>query len=54
MTIEELLESATFKKFNSSIEYVFDTAEEIDFGSIDEGKLRVILNTSTGKASKNS
>ncbi|GAB1597401.1 nipped-B-like protein A [Argonauta hians] len=32
---EELFESPTFKKFAQAVEYVFDSAEEIDFGSLD-------------------
>lgn len=35
LSLDELLESPTFKKFASSIEYVFDTAEDVDFGSLD-------------------
>lgn len=35
MTAEDLLESATFRKFAQAIEVVFDTAEEVDFGSLD-------------------
>ncbi|CAE1303158.1 SCC2 [Acanthosepion pharaonis] len=35
LSVEELLDSATFKKFAQAIEHVFDTAEEVDFGSLD-------------------
>lgn len=35
MSIEELLESPTFKKFSSCIETIFDSAEDVNFGSLD-------------------
>ncbi|XP_046372301.1 nipped-B-like protein isoform X3 [Haliotis rufescens] len=35
LTVEELLESPTFKKFSSCMDYVFDSAEEVNFASID-------------------
>ncbi|OWF42149.1 nipped-B-like protein B isoform X2 [Mizuhopecten yessoensis] len=35
LSVEELLESPTFKKFSSAMEYILDTAEDINFGSLD-------------------
>lgn len=35
LSVEELLDSPTFKKFSSALEYIFDTAEDINFGSLD-------------------
>ncbi|XP_053394741.1 nipped-B-like protein isoform X2 [Mercenaria mercenaria] len=35
MSIEELLDSPTFKKFSSALEYIFDSAEDVNFGSLD-------------------
>lgn len=38
LSMEELLESATFKKFSTAIENVFDSVEEVDIGSFDMSK----------------
>lgn len=38
LTIEELLESPTFKKFSTNLEKIFDSAEDINFGSLDPSK----------------
>ncbi|KAL5016360.1 hypothetical protein ScPMuIL_005949 [Solemya velum] len=35
LTIDELLDSPTFKRFSNSMEYIFDSAEDINFGSLD-------------------
>ncbi|XP_063406097.1 nipped-B-like protein A isoform X2 [Mytilus trossulus] len=35
LSIEELLDSPTFKKFSSCIETIFDSAEDVNFGSLD-------------------
>ncbi|XP_060588229.1 nipped-B-like protein B isoform X3 [Ruditapes philippinarum] len=35
LSIEELLDSPTFKKFSTALEYIFDSAEDINFGSLD-------------------
>ncbi|XP_033738813.1 nipped-B-like protein isoform X1 [Pecten maximus] len=35
LSVEELLESPTFKKFSTSMEYILDSAEDINFGSLD-------------------
>lgn len=39
LSIEELLESPTFKKFSSCVESIFDSAEDVNFGSLDPSKL---------------
>lgn len=38
LSIEELLDSPTFKKFSSCIETIFDSAEDVNFGSLDPSK----------------
>lgn len=38
LSIEELLDSPTFKKFSSALERIFDSAEDINFGSLDPSK----------------
>ncbi|XP_056020035.1 nipped-B-like protein isoform X3 [Ostrea edulis] len=35
LSVEELLESPTFKKFSSSMEYVLEASEDTNFGSLD-------------------
>ncbi|XP_060078784.1 nipped-B-like protein isoform X3 [Ylistrum balloti] len=35
LSVEELLESPTFKKFSTAMEYILDSAEDINFGSLD-------------------
>ena len=44
LTIEELLDSPVFRKFSNAVEHVFDSAEDINFGSLDPSKN---LSTST-------
>ena len=43
LTIEELLDSPQFRKFSNAVEYVFDSAEDINFGSLDPSKSCLIL-----------
>ena len=38
LTIEELLDSPVFRKFSNAVEHVFDSAEDINFGSLDPSK----------------
>jgi hypothetical protein len=38
LSVEELLESPTFKKFSSSMEYVLEASEDTNFGSLDLSK----------------
>ncbi|XP_078316661.1 nipped-B-like protein isoform X3 [Crassostrea virginica] len=35
LTVEELLESPTFKKFSASMEYILEASEDTNFGSLD-------------------
>ncbi|XP_061192495.1 nipped-B-like protein isoform X1 [Saccostrea echinata] len=35
LSVEELLESPTFKKFSSSMEYILEASEDTNFGSLD-------------------
>lgn len=35
MSVEELLDSPTFKKFSTALEYILDSAEDVNFGSLD-------------------
>ncbi|XP_050412412.1 nipped-B-like protein [Patella vulgata] len=35
LSLEELMESPTFKKFNSCVDYIFDSVEEVNFTAID-------------------
>ncbi|KAJ8305636.1 hypothetical protein KUTeg_016181 [Tegillarca granosa] len=35
LSVEELLDSATFKRFSSCMEYIFDSSEDINFGALD-------------------
>jgi len=39
LSVEELLDSPTFKKFSTSLEKIFDAAEDVNFGSMDPSKL---------------
>lgn len=43
LSIEELLDSPTFKKFSTNLEKIFDSAEDINFGSLDPSMLLVDL-----------
>ena len=43
LTIEELLDSPVFKKFSNAVEQIFDSAEDINFGSLDPSKSERIL-----------
>lgn len=35
LTIEELLDSPVFRKFSNAVEHIFDSAEDVNFGSLD-------------------
>ncbi|ESO95734.1 hypothetical protein LOTGIDRAFT_214826 [Lottia gigantea] len=35
LSLDELMESPTFKKFNSCIDYIFDSVEDVNFSAID-------------------
>lgn len=43
LTIEELLDSPEFKKFSNAVEYIFDSAEDINFGSLDPSEFSCML-----------
>ena len=38
LTIEELLDSPTFKRFSTNLDLIFDSAEDVNFGSLDPSK----------------
>ena len=38
-TIEELLDSPVFRKFSNAVEQIFDSAEDINFGSLNPSEL---------------
>lgn len=39
VSLEDLLDSPIFKKFNNCVDLVFDCAEDANFASIDKGKI---------------
>lgn len=44
LSIEELLDSPTFKKFSCCTETILDSAEDVNFGSLDPSKPSITWN----------
>ena len=43
LSVEELLDSPTFKKFSSCMESILDTAEDVNFGTLDPSKSKIFV-----------